>query len=114
VVDDESVPRDVVQKYLVADGHEVITAASGAEALDRFAQSTFDLVVTDHTMPGMNGTQLAGSIKAARPGQPILMVTGVTDTSLDNRQSPAGVDLMLMKPIPRKELRDALAQLCPT
>jgi CheY-like chemotaxis protein len=114
VVDDNSVPREVVRKYLAADGHHVVTADSGVDALATFEAGEFDLVVTDHSMPGMNGTQLAESIKAARPGQPILMLSGFTDPSLDIQQKPAGVDLMLTKPIPQKELRGALAQLCPS
>ena len=114
VVDDEAVARDVVRKYLMADGHEVVTAANAREGLEDFQASTFDLVVTDHAMPGMNGTQFAGSIKAARPGQPILMLTGFSDPSRDTQQRPAGVDLMLTKPIPQKDLREALAQLCPS
>jgi len=114
VVDDEAVARDVVRKYLMADGHEVVTAANAREGLEDFQASSFDLVVTDHAMPGMNGTQLAGSIKAARPGQPILMLTGFSDPSRNTQQRPAGVDLMLTKPIPQKDLREALAQLCPS
>ncbi len=62
----------------------------------------------------MTGTQLAESIKAEWPAQPILMLTGFTDPALNRREQPAGVDLMLTKPIPQKELRDALAQLCPS
>jgi signal transduction histidine kinase len=112
VVDDEFVARDIVRRYLLADGHDVVTATSGQEALAGFKASNFDLVVTDHSMPGMNGTQLAESMKAARPGQPILMLSGFTDSSPGVREKPAGVDLMLTKPIPQKELRDALAQLC--
>jgi signal transduction histidine kinase len=114
VVDDESVPREVVRRYLTADGHEVVTASTGQEALDAFGAREFDLVVTDHSMAGMSGTQLAGTIKAARPQQSILMLSGFTDPSLDMHQKPAGVDLMLPKPIPQKELRNALAQLCPS
>jgi signal transduction histidine kinase len=114
VVDDEPIPRDVVRKYLAADGHEVVTSASGEEALAAFAGSAFDLVVTDHSMPGMNGKQLAGLIKGTRPHQPVLMLTGFSDPAFDIHSRPAGVDLMLTKPIPQQQLRDALAQLCPS
>ncbi|MBA3962361.1 MAG: response regulator [Chthoniobacterales bacterium] len=55
VVDDETVSRDVVHKYLVADGHEVVLATGGEEGLERFQAENFDLVVTDHAMPGVNG-----------------------------------------------------------
>lgn len=112
VVDDEPVPRDVVRQYLTADGHDVVTTMSGQEAIERFEAGEFDLVVTDHAMPGMNGSQLAEALKAMRASQPILMLTGFTDPKLDPKEKPAGVDLILTKPIPQKELREAVAQLC--
>lgn len=113
VVDDEAVSRDVVRQYLIADGHDVVIAANGEEALAGFRPGAFDLVVTDHAMPGMNGTQLAGAIKAADFTQRILMLTGFTDRSFDETQTPPGVDLLLSKPMPQQVLRAAVARLCP-
>ncbi len=57
---------------------------------------------------------MAGSIKSARAAQPILMLTGFTDPALRIQEKPAGVDMMLTKPIPQKDLRAAVAQLCPS
>lgn len=56
VVDDDPIPRNVVRSYLLADGHTVATANSGQDAIVEFEAGNFDLVVTDHAMPGMNGT----------------------------------------------------------
>lgn len=113
VVDDESVSRDVLRQYLIADGHTVVAVASGQQGVDCFEAEHFDLVVTDHAMPGMNGSQLAFAIKAMRHTQPILMLTGFTDPTLDRKGKPPGVDMVLMKPIPRRELCQAVAELCP-
>lgn len=113
LVDDEPVPREVVRQYLAADGHDIATAASGPEALKRFEAGDFDLVVTDHAMPGMNGSQLATALKAVRAAQPILMLTGFTDPTLDPKENPLGVDLILTKPIPQTAFRKAVAELCP-
>jgi CheY-like chemotaxis protein len=111
VVDDEPVARDVVTKYLHADGHEVIVATAGVEALEHFKLGVFDLVITDHAMPQMNGGQLARLIKAERPGQPVLMLTGYSDPALPRDTPPAMVDLMLPKPISQQDLRSAIAKL---
>jgi CheY-like chemotaxis protein len=108
VVDDEPVSRDVVSKYLVADGHRVMTAASGHEALATFAAHHFDLLLTDHGMPGMSGVQLASQIKQIRPNQPVILLSGSTLTTGDK---PSVVDLMLSKPIPHDTLRRAVAAL---
>ena len=114
VVDDEAVPRDVVTKYLQADGHEVVNAINGADAVARFRTEDFDLLVTDQGMPGMSGVQLAVAIKQIKAGQPVLLLTGLTAPALARDEVPAGVDLVLSKPIPQKALRLALSQLLPT
>ncbi|WP_433706323.1 ATP-binding protein [Paraburkholderia sacchari] len=67
--------------YLLEDlGHEVIEANSGTDALDvlRTGQRV-DLLITDYSMPKMNGTQLACAARELRPGLPILIATGYAD-----------------------------------
>lgn len=113
VVDDEAVPRDVVSKYLCANGHNVVAVTAGSEALQSFKEKAFDLVITDHAMPQMSGTQLAQLIKAERPEQPVLMLTGHSDPALSRDHLPPMVDLMLSKPISQRELRTAIAKLVP-
>lgn len=114
VVDDEPVPRDVVSKYLCASGHKVVAAKAGTEALQNFQQGAFDLVITDHAMPQMNGAQLAQLIKAKRPQQPVLMLTGYSDPLLARETTPAMVDLLLPKPISQHDLQTAIAKLLPS
>src|SRR5207253_2729146 len=55
IVDDEPRIREVVSTYLRCDGHQVATAASGREALEKFRRQPFDLVVVDRVMPEMSG-----------------------------------------------------------
>jgi signal transduction histidine kinase len=113
VVDDEPVPRDVVSKYLTADGHRVVSAANGYDAFEKFKAGKFDLLLTDHAMPGMSGVQLAGAVKQLGGNQPVLLLTGFSDSSLAPGEKPAGIDLVLSKPIPQSELRRALIELMP-
>jgi CheY-like chemotaxis protein len=80
--------------------------------LENFKESAFDLVITDHAMPQMNGAQLAQLIKAERPAQPVLMLTG-SDPALSRDSISSMVDLMLPKPISQQELRTAIAKLVP-
>jgi len=114
VVDDEAVARDVVTKYLRADGHEVLNAINGADAVARFGREDFDLLVTDQGMPGMTGVQLAVAVKQIKVGQPVILLTGFSDPTLARHELPTGVDLVLTKPIPQKALRLALSQLLPS
>ena len=112
LVDDDAVPRDVCAKYLLADGHEVVTAVNGIQATEVFGESQFDLVVTDQAMPGMNGVQLAHVLRERRPGQPIILITGFSDPTLDETTPPEGIDLILQKPPSQDALRQAVAKVC--
>lgn len=109
-VDDDPMARDVVTRYLEADGHEVISAVSGFDALDRFQAEKFDLVITDHVMPGMTGAQLAATIRGAAPNQPIILLTGYSDPAFDLASATNGVNTV-SKTVTRKDLRHAIAKL---
>jgi signal transduction histidine kinase len=111
VVDDEPVNRDVLQKYLAADGHKVVTAVTAEQAIGCARTSTFDLLITDHAMPGMNGMQLAAVFRQMRSAHPVILVTGFTDAMEDPAYKADGVDLILRKPVPRADLRRALTSV---
>src|SRR5690606_36072005 len=79
VVDDDALVLMNTVDMLEDLGHEVVSASSGAEAL-RLADSTrFDVVVTDHAMPRMTGTQLATALRSRQPGLPIILATGYAE-----------------------------------
>ncbi len=108
VVDDEPVARDVIARYLVTDGHRVVTAINGHEALELVTEGDFDLLITDHSMPGMNGVQLAANVRRLRAEQPILLVTGFGEGRVDSTEAQGNIDCVMRKPVPRRELRRAL------
>jgi signal transduction histidine kinase len=110
VVDDDPTSREVLASFLQADGHKVTVVRSGGEAVLQFLQHRFDLVLTDHGMPGMNGTQLAHFIRKNRADQPVFMITAF---DIDARNPPPGIDLVLHKPLSRDLLRRAIADLQP-
>lgn len=108
VVDDQDIICELIAEYLTADGHEAITASGGADALDFFGTQHFDLVITDQSMPDLNGTQLAASIKASSPATPVILLTGFGDEMQAQGTRPEGVDLVLSKPVSMAGLRHAV------
>jgi signal transduction histidine kinase len=108
LVDDDEVSRGVLESYLTADGHRVVTKTSGYDALECFEWGGFDLVITDHAMPGMNGVQLGAAVRGKSPGQPVILVTGFSAGTMGRDESADSVDLVLRKPVQRSELRRAL------
>jgi CheY-like chemotaxis protein len=109
VVDDEPVPRDVLQKFLISDGHSVVTANNALEAIRCFQSEPFDLVLTDHAMPGMNGVELASVLRGMRENQPVILVTGFSEWREIPGEQPTGINMMVWKPVPHGELRKALS-----
>ena len=114
VVDDEPIARDVIARYLITDGHRVVTAINGQAALELVAIQTFDLLITDHSMPGMNGIQLAAAVRQMRAGHPIIMVTGFGEGRVESSESHSDIDVVMRKPVPRRELRRALVSVLGT
>ena len=108
LVDDESSVRGCFRMILEIDGHTVTEANNGAEALDLFTESRFDLVATDFEMPVMKGDELAVRIKQRAPKQPVLMITAY-GKQLGDSENP--VDGILNKPFTLDNLRGAIAKV---
>src|ERR1700722_5619227 len=84
-VDDEETPRTLRKLILQKQGYQVITAASGAEALEILDRVSINLVLSDQMMPGMTGTELTKSVKAMRPTMPVILISGVNEIPADAR-----------------------------
>lgn len=106
VVDDEPNNRVLLQVMLSPDGYEVLTAASGTEALGMIADHPPDLIILDVMMPGMDGYQVASRIKsdAATMQIPIIMLTALSDRNSMMHGLNAGAEEFLTKPVVRAEL----------
>jgi CheY-like chemotaxis protein len=107
VVDDENLVRMTTADMLADLGYKVIEATSGEEAMRLIRDGAqFDLLVTDHLMPGMTGTDLAYSVRKVWPEQAVLIVSGYAGI--------AGIDTTfprLAKPFRRDDLAAKLGQL---
>jgi PAS domain S-box-containing protein len=111
LAEDEPQVRDIEAEYLRGDGHFVETAADGREALERFAQWGYDVVVVDRAMPEMNGDQLTAAIKQKSPQTPVIMVTGFADMPVEGADTAHQPDVILRKPIAQMTLRQAIARV---
>jgi CheY-like chemotaxis protein len=108
VVDDEPLIRSAAAEMLQDLGHRVIEANSAKRALEIIESGeVIDLLVTDHTMPGMTGTELAAIAHRDRPRLPVLLTTGYAD--LPNGQK---TDLpRLSKPYDQEQLQVEISRL---
>ncbi|HEX8443327.1 MAG TPA: ATP-binding protein [Allosphingosinicella sp.] len=81
VVDDEPEVRRVLAETLQELGHRVTTASNGQEALAQLEAGSFDLLMLDFAMPGMNGAQVAEAARRLRHDQKLVFVTGYAETA---------------------------------
>ncbi len=108
VVDDQEIICELIAEYLKGDGHHTVTAVEGAAALELFQQEGFDLVITDHSMPGMNGVQLAKALKDLVPTTRVILLTGFGDEMMGRGERPEEIDLVLGKPVSAADLRQGV------
>lgn len=111
VVEDEDLVREVLEVYLTEDHHTVTTAVNGRDGLEKFRAGTFDLVMTDRSMPEMNGDAFAAEIKKLKPQQRVLLLTGFGDLMNTAGERPPGIDLVVTKPFTLTSLRAGLAEV---
>jgi len=100
VVDDDAVVGKSFDRVLTKDkGYVVITAQSGAEALEKMRTQKYDLVFTDIKMPGMDGIELTERVRANQPWTPIVIITGYGTVANETRAKAAGVSDFIRKPL---------------
>lgn len=100
VIDDEPFIRTVLDDTLRHAGCDVVLASSGKEGLDRLNIYTFDCVITDLKMPGMDGQQVLQWIRSHQPDVDVIMLTGRDDVPAAVEAMRAGAADFLVKDTP--------------
>ncbi len=110
LVDDEEMLTDLGQAMLEQLGYQATTCNSGPQALALFTQrpQAFDLVLTDQTMPGMTGADLAQRMLAIRPDLPVVLCSGYTTKITEDQALAMGIRAYLKKPFSTAQLADLL------
>ncbi|MHB8846009.1 MAG: sigma-54-dependent transcriptional regulator [Nitrospirota bacterium] len=103
LIDDDASLRRVMEYSLKEHGYDVQAAESGEQGLQRFAQGRFDAVVTDITMPGMNGMEVLRKVQEASPGLPVIVITayGTIESAVEAMRF--GAFDYVTKPFPSKD-----------
>jgi len=109
-VDDEEMIVFLARTLLEGLGYDVVACTASQAALAAFKEdpNSFDLIVTDQTMPGLTGTDLAGEVRKLRPDIPIVLCSGYSPDMSMNKLRNVGISEYVMKPIDRSVLSQAV------
>ena len=113
LVDDEKMVLEVGKAILQRLGNEVITAASGEEALDRFGQhrESIGCVVLDLTMPGMDGQATFKRLRELCPGLPIIIASGLAVDQVTGQFGDMQPSAIIQKPYQIADLSTKIQSL---
>ncbi len=113
LVDDEQKVAEVTGRMLEYLQYHVTARNDGQEALSTFRASpeSFDLLVTDMTMPGMTGADLSGEILSLRPDIPVILCTGYSDRITEEEAGRIGIRALMMKPVAMRELAETVRRI---
>lgn len=114
-VEDTLDGRVVGMRLFQAQGHTVVLAANGREAVDLFDPDAFDVVVMDLQMPEMDGWEAAQQIRRRQPADrrvPVIAVSATLFPPDPSQFEKAGIDAFVPKPIDSPRLMQTVAALC--
>jgi len=112
-VDDDNSLAHLGHALLTSLGYEVVACTSGDEALRVFLQApqSFDLVITDQTMPRMTGETLVRTLRHIRPNIPVILCTGYSHSIDAGKARAQGIEAFLMKPLSIDTLAPTIQRL---
>ena len=112
-VDDEEMIVEMNVTMLERLGYQVVGKSESSAALAYYNAHAdeIDLVITDMTMPGMTGLVLAEKVKEKKPDMPVILCTGFSVAVSENRRPDSAIDILLMKPVSRQRLNEAIRKV---
>lgn len=110
VVDDDALTRDLLARALRKDGHEVVEASDGTEALAHLEAGRFDLVVSDVQMARTGGLELLAELAKLAERPPVILVTGFAEAAAAMDAIALGAADYLSKPVDLLAFRSAAAR----
>jgi CheY-like chemotaxis protein len=113
LIDDEEMLIEMSRVMFERLGYRVTTRTNSTEALTIFRNSpeSFDLVITDQTMPGMTGTNLARLMLQIRPDIPIILCTGYSSNVSEEEANSIGIKAYALKPLAKKDIGNLIRKV---
>jgi CheY-like chemotaxis protein len=114
IVEDEFLSRDNLCKFLGSEGYIIREASNGAEALEKLASESFDLVITDFVMPHVDGLRLIELVRDKWPQLPVILITGYLSANAGQIILAGRAAQIITKPINLEDLLTAVKRILDT
>ncbi|MCP4141912.1 MAG: response regulator [Chloroflexi bacterium] len=113
LVDDDDASLSLISNFLTRKGYGITAKRNGSDAWTTFhsAPDQFELIVTDYSMPQMDGVQLSQKIRETRANMPIIMLSGFTDPGTQKIVKQIGIKQLLEKPVSLSRLGCVIGQV---
>lgn len=106
IIDDEKLITTTLKRLLQQSGYEPVTVNTGPEAIERVEKESFDLIISDIRMPGLDGIQtlkeIKEELKRRNRTSPVVFITGYADQGLEQQAKSVGFDDYIYKPFDLK------------
>lgn len=109
IIEDDFFVRELLKFILETEDYVVDSCACGEEALRKAARRTYDLMVSDLNLPGMSGLEMIRKIRELQPALPILAITGIEYSSVEEVKR-AGAHDALLKPFSCTQFERAVSK----
>jgi DNA-binding NtrC family response regulator len=110
IVEDDGLFLWSLNCFLKKEGYEVFTAANAESAMDVAQQQSFDIVISDFHLPGLNGRDLIRKVRSAQPATKTILISAYQPEEIENKD-PDLLNAYLNKPIELKSLKKLLHDL---
>ena len=107
-VEDDETTQELIKEILIPSCKEVFIANDGKEGLALYKEKNPDIVVSDITMPNMNGLEMSEAIKKINPKQPIALFTAFSNASFLKKAVEIGITTYMLKPLEEKQFFNSL------
>lgn len=107
IVDDDAIIRDALYD-LLSEEHKCHAAETAEKALDWLQTESYDVILTDISMPGLSGLELLGQVRQRYPDTPVIIVTGISDRQHAEGLMNLGAFDYLLKPFRLEHVEDSV------
>lgn len=111
LIDDDKWIRDSLSLFFESEGYLFVACETGEEGLETLRNQTYDIVIVDYKLPGMDGLEFLRRIEKSHPGSMKVLLTAYKEDKVIDEANRIGVDDFIEKPFTAKTIEESISRL---